>query len=142
MKVHIHQWAAYLLQKVRRDDKVARPRVHGQQHQALREACWVEFSRQTAAEKSLPRAVGPKAARESVSSADVVVCDYNHVFVEAVRDSSLTAMGIGLEDTLLVVDEAHNLPDRIRSPIRIDRLDDMDAIWHADFESALHQSLL
>jgi len=55
-----------------------------------------------------------KAARESASSADVVVCDYNHIFVEAVRESSLTAMGIGLEDTLLVIDEAHNLPDRIR----------------------------
>ena len=66
-------------------------------------------------DEELPHGICPwKAARESVSSADVVVCDYNHVFVEAVRDSSLTAMGIGLENTLLVVDEAHNLPDRIR----------------------------
>ncbi len=66
-------------------------------------------------DEELPHGICPwKAARESASSADVVVCDYNHVFVEAVRDSSLSAMGIGLEDTLLVVDEAHNLPDRIR----------------------------
>jgi DNA excision repair protein ERCC-2 len=66
-------------------------------------------------EEGAPHGICPwKAARESASLADVVVCDYNHVFVEAVRESSLTAMGIGLEDTLLVVDEAHNLPDRIR----------------------------
>lgn len=66
-------------------------------------------------DEGLPHGICPwKAARESASSADVVVCDYNHVFVEAVRESSLTAMGIDLEGTLLVVDEAHNLPDRIR----------------------------
>jgi len=66
-------------------------------------------------DEELPHGICPwKAARESASSADVVVCDYNHVFVEAVRESSLTAMGIELENTLLVVDEAHNLPDRIR----------------------------
>ena len=66
-------------------------------------------------EEGAPHGICPwKAARESASLADVVVCDYNHVFVEAVRESSLTAMGIGLENTLLVVDEAHNLPDRIR----------------------------
>jgi hypothetical protein len=29
-----------------------------------------------------------------------------------------------------------------RSPIRIDRLDDMNSIWHTDLESTLHQSLL
>ncbi len=41
--------------------------------------------------------------------------DYNHVFVESVRDASLPVMGIDLENTILIVDEAHNLPDRIRS---------------------------
>ena len=63
----------------------------------------------------LPNGICPwKAARESASFADIVVCDYNHVFVEAVRDSSLSAMGLELGDMILVVDEAHNLPDRIR----------------------------
>ncbi len=66
-------------------------------------------------DEGVPHGICPwKVARETASSADVVVCDYNHIFVEAVRDSSLTAMGLGLEDVLLVVDEAHNLPDRIR----------------------------
>jgi len=54
-------------------------------------------------------------ARSSVRDAQILVCDYNHVFVESVRDSSLPVMGIELENTILIVDEAHNLPDRIRS---------------------------
>ncbi len=54
-------------------------------------------------------------ARSAVRSADILVCDYNHVFVERVRDSSLPTMGIELENSILIVDEAHNLPDRIRN---------------------------
>ncbi len=46
---------------------------------------------------------------------DILVCDYNHVFVEDVRERSLPAMNINLENTILIVDEAHNLPDRIRN---------------------------
>ena len=61
--------------------------------------------------------IGPcpwKVAREAAGSADIVVCDYNHVFIDSVREASLGAMGIDLEHTILVIDEAHNLPDRIR----------------------------
>ena len=54
-------------------------------------------------------------AREAAKNTRVVVCDYNHVFVEGVREASLPVMGIDLENTILIVDEAHNLPDRIRS---------------------------
>jgi DNA excision repair protein ERCC-2 len=54
------------------------------------------------------------AARSAVKDADVIVCDYNHVFVESIRKASLPSMGLELEDTILVVDEAHNLPNRIR----------------------------
>ena len=53
-----------------------------------------------------------KAAREAAGSADVFVGDYNHIFDEGVRKSSLEAMGIALEDIIVVVDEAHNLPNR------------------------------
>ena len=35
-------------------------------------------------------------------------------FDEGVRKSSLEAMGVALEDIIVVVDEAHNLPNRIR----------------------------
>jgi len=55
-----------------------------------------------------------KAAREAAGLADVFVGDYNHIFDEGVRQSSLEAMGISLKDIIVVVDEAHNLPDRIR----------------------------
>lgn len=54
------------------------------------------------------------SARSSVKDADVIVCDYNHVFVESIRNASLPSMGLELEDSILVVDEAHNLPNRIR----------------------------
>jgi DNA excision repair protein ERCC-2 len=69
----------------------------------------------THTENGIPAQTCPwKAAREAVSGADVFVGDYNHLFDDAVRDSSLKAMGLNLEDIIVVVDEAHNLPDRIR----------------------------
>ena len=55
------------------------------------------------------------SARSAVRDADILVCDYNHVFIEGVRESSLPAMGIELSESILIVDEAHNLPDRIRN---------------------------
>ena len=54
-------------------------------------------------------------ARSAVKDCDILVCDYNHIFVENVSESSLSAMGIDLENTILIIDEAHNLPDRIRN---------------------------
>tara|TARA_B100000900_G_scaffold409504_2_gene425556 strand:- start:7016 stop:9046 length:2031 start_codon:yes stop_codon:yes gene_type:complete len=55
------------------------------------------------------------AARSAVRDCDILICDYNHIFVENVSESSLSAMKIDLENTILVIDEAHNLPDRIRN---------------------------
>ena len=53
-------------------------------------------------------------ARSAASRADILVCDYNHIFIDSIRESSLPAMGIEIENSILIVDEAHNLPDRIR----------------------------
>lgn len=64
-------------------------------------------------------------ARIAASHADILVCDYNHVFVEGVREASLPAMGIELENSILIVDEAHNLPDRIRSGLERRVTDDV-----------------
>ena len=55
-----------------------------------------------------------KVAREAVSDADVFVGDYNHLFDDGVRETNLKAMGLSLDDIIIIVDEAHNLPDRIR----------------------------
>ena len=88
-------------------------------------------------DEGLPHGICPwKAARESASYADIVVCDYNHVFAEAVRASSLSAMGLNLEDMILVVDEAHNLPDRIRRGF--ERRITMKVIRDAIFEIEEH----
>tara|TARA_B100000287_G_scaffold410583_1_gene439190 strand:+ start:878 stop:2878 length:2001 start_codon:yes stop_codon:yes gene_type:complete len=54
-------------------------------------------------------------SREAARSTNVIVCDYNLVFVEGVREASLPAMGVELDNSIIIVDEAHNLPDRIRS---------------------------
>ncbi len=55
-----------------------------------------------------------KALTEVAQIADVVVLDYNHFFSDLL-DVTLDRFQTSLEDTILIVDEAHNLPDRIRS---------------------------
>lgn len=55
-----------------------------------------------------------QTCRSAVKDCDILVCDYNHVFAEQVRENSLPSMGVSLQNTILIVDEAHNLPDRIR----------------------------
>jgi len=55
-----------------------------------------------------------KAAMEAARRTDVVVCDYNYVF-SGIREKVLPRIERPLDEIVLVVDEAHNLPDRIRS---------------------------
>ncbi|MFB6077087.1 MAG: hypothetical protein ABEK12_03080, partial [Candidatus Nanohaloarchaea archaeon] len=55
------------------------------------------------------------------AEADVVIADYFHLFHEGVRTSLFSRMGRTLEDSIVIVDEAHNLPGRVRS-LRSDRL--------------------
>lgn len=52
-------------------------------------------------------------AMETSKDAHVVVADYNHLFSD-IRDRSLERLGVELKDLVVIVDEAHNLPDRIR----------------------------
>ena len=53
-------------------------------------------------------------ARQCAKECDLIVLDYNHVFIDKVREASLDSMGVELSNSILIVDEAHNLPDRIR----------------------------
>ncbi|MDP6899725.1 MAG: ATP-dependent DNA helicase [Candidatus Thalassarchaeaceae archaeon] len=69
--------------------------------------------------EGVPKPTCPwKVARESAIQADVIVCDYNHLFIEKIRDASLKAMGIELKNVIVIVDEAHNLPERILMGLR------------------------
>ena len=55
-----------------------------------------------------------KVAMDAASRANLVVCDYNYIFSE-ILERFLPRLGRSLDDLVLVVDEAHNLPDRIRT---------------------------
>ena len=48
-------------------------------------------------------------------NADIVIADYFHVFHPGVRDTIFEKADVDLEEAILVVDEAHNLPSRTRS---------------------------
>ncbi|MBN2251921.1 MAG: ATP-dependent DNA helicase [Candidatus Altiarchaeota archaeon] len=52
---------------------------------------------------------------EAGKGANFVICDFFHVFSPKVRGAFLSKLNKTLEDAILIVDEAHNLPDRIRS---------------------------
>jgi DNA excision repair protein ERCC-2 len=60
-----------------------------------------------------------KAAQEAMADANVVVCDYNYIF-EDIAGPILEKTGKGRGDLILVVDEAHNLPDRIRDNMSVE----------------------
>jgi len=51
----------------------------------------------------------------SAKKADVVILNYNHVFDDAMRDALFDWLEINPENTILLVDEAHNLGDTVRS---------------------------
>ncbi len=55
-----------------------------------------------------------RAAMEAAAEADVIVCDYNHIFDPGVRPNQEEIFGRPSDDYIIIVDEAHNLPDRIR----------------------------
>ncbi|ODS35391.1 MAG: hypothetical protein A7316_05815 [Candidatus Altiarchaeales archaeon WOR_SM1_86-2] len=46
--------------------------------------------------------------------ANVIIGDYYHIFSPRVREAFLAKLNKTLDNSILVVDEAHNLPDRIR----------------------------
>ncbi len=47
--------------------------------------------------------------------ADIIIADYFHIFHPSIREVILEQAQTDLEDCILVVDEAHNLPSRTRS---------------------------
>jgi len=47
--------------------------------------------------------------------ADIIVCDYNYLFSAGIRENFFGKIGRKLEECILIIDEAHNLPDRVRN---------------------------
>lgn len=45
---------------------------------------------------------------------DIIICDYNYVFDPAVRLRRFFGSDAGADDSIILVDEAHNLPERAR----------------------------
>ena len=52
-------------------------------------------------------------ALELAKKSQIIICDYYHIF-SPIRKNILFRINRNLEDLILIVDEAHNLPDRIR----------------------------
>ncbi len=55
-----------------------------------------------------------KSALVAGKESDIIVCDYNYIFSD-IRERIFDLLDMELEDAILIIDEAHNLPDRIRS---------------------------
>jgi len=56
-----------------------------------------------------------RAAVEAGVKSNIIICDYNYVFYSHVAKSMLKQLELDLKDAIIIVDEAHNLPDRIRT---------------------------
>ncbi len=54
-----------------------------------------------------------RAAMDMGKYADIIVCDYNYIFSDMLK-TMLDRFEIHLDEIIIIVDEAHNLPDRIR----------------------------
>lgn len=53
-----------------------------------------------------------RCALELISTANVVVCDYNYLFTD-IFDNLSDTIGKSLSEFIIIVDEAHNLPTRL-----------------------------
>lgn len=51
---------------------------------------------------------------ENIKAADVIVGDYSYIFHPPILDILLKKTGIELENCIVIVDEGHNLPNRVR----------------------------
>jgi DNA excision repair protein ERCC-2 len=68
----------------------------------------------TITEISISRRICPhRAALEAAKEANVLICDFNYLFSD-LKDTILTGLSKDISDITIIVDEAHNLPDRIR----------------------------
>ena len=57
-----------------------------------------------------------KTALDAIAEANIVICDYNYVFTD-ILETVLEKIERPISDLILIIDEAHNLPDRIRDQL-------------------------
>ncbi|MCX8190555.1 MAG: ATP-dependent DNA helicase [Candidatus Diapherotrites archaeon] len=55
-----------------------------------------------------------EVALQFANEANIIVADYFHIFSPKIRQVLLQRAGYNLEDCILIIDEAHNLPERLR----------------------------
>ncbi len=55
-----------------------------------------------------------KTALDAAKDATIIICDYNYIFSD-IAETILPRIEKSLSDIILIIDEAHNLPDRIRN---------------------------
>jgi Rad3-related DNA helicase len=56
-------------------------------------------------------------AIKRMEESDVIIADYNHVFHPRIRKAFLSKIRIDISEMIIICDEAHNLPSRIRNMI-------------------------
>ncbi len=55
-----------------------------------------------------------ETAVSASKTARVIIADYNHIFAPSIRESFLKKTGKKLENSIVIIDELHNLPQRMR----------------------------
>ncbi len=58
-----------------------------------------------------------EVALELAKNSRVIICDYFHLFSPEIKGLFLNRINKRLEDSIIIIDEAHNLPSRVRSMI-------------------------
>lgn len=60
-----------------------------------------------------------EVAAHASGKASVIISDYNYIFYPRVRDAFFERNGISLENVIVIIDEGHNLPGRIRETFTV-----------------------
>jgi len=51
---------------------------------------------------------------QMAKDADIIICDYNYIFNKRIRDGFFLRSTKNLEESILIIDEGHNVPARLR----------------------------
>ncbi len=79
-------------------------------HHELRDAC---LSYESGGKERIPCAY--ELSLELAKEADIIIADYFHLMNPHIRKIMLSRLKLKPEDLVLIVDEAHNVPERVRS---------------------------